>query len=132
MGTTSIFQTADGAFDNLKDHKPPLEGDLNLAVSYTVTAYCLPSLGSRFQRNYPRVQLRLSEAPRPENEQGLLSGRFDLAIALSSNLDTTAPIKASCGLIRYTVAWDCSHHPCCQGKPSAYTTWLTIPASGLR
>ncbi|QFU01106.1 HTH-type transcriptional regulator CynR [Halomonas sp. THAF5a] len=106
-----IFQAVDEAFDNLQDHQPQLEGDLNLAVSYTVAGYFLPSLVARFQRRYPWVQLRLFEASRPEIEQGLLSGRFDLAIALISNLDGAAPIERQSLTHSPRRLWVCSHHP---------------------
>lgn len=106
-----IFQAVDEAFDNLQDHQPLLEGRLELAVSYTVAGYFLPSLVARFQRRYPSVQLRLYEASRPEIEQGLLSGRFDLAIVLISNLDAGAPLECQSLTRSPRRLWVCSHHP---------------------
>ncbi|CAM4080712.1 LysR family transcriptional regulator [Vreelandella rituensis] len=106
-----IFQAVDEAFDNLQDHQPLMEGSLELAVSYTVAGYFLPSLVARFQRRYPSVQLHLYEVSRPEIERGLLSGRFDLAIVLISNLGSDAPIECQPLTRSPRRLWVCSHHP---------------------
>ncbi|UTV87876.1 LysR family transcriptional regulator [Cobetia sp. UCD-24C] len=106
-----IFQAVDEAFDNLQDHQPLVEGSLDLAVSYTVAGYFLPALVAKFQRSYPWVQLRLYEASRLDIEQGLLSGRFELAIMLISNLDAADSIECQSLTFSPRRLWVCSHHP---------------------
>lgn len=81
------FQALDDAFDSLQEPYTTLKGTLRLAITYTVAGYFLPPLLAKFQRLYPWVALQLYEASRPEIEQGLTSGEFDLAIVLTSNIE---------------------------------------------
>ncbi len=66
--------------------KMNVEGTLSLASSYTVAGYFLPTYLARFQRSFPNVELKLIEASRPEIEEGIIDGTFDLAMILTSNL----------------------------------------------
>jgi DNA-binding transcriptional LysR family regulator len=68
------------------ENRDAIEGSLRVATTYTVAGYFLPPHLARFQRNFPRIALELFEQPRPEIEAGLLSGRFDLAMLLTSNI----------------------------------------------
>jgi DNA-binding transcriptional LysR family regulator len=80
------FQALDDAFDSLQGPYTTLKGNLRLAMTYTVAGYFLPPLLTEFQRRYPWVTLQLHEVSRLEIEQGLQSGKFDLAIVLTSNI----------------------------------------------
>jgi DNA-binding transcriptional LysR family regulator len=62
------------------------QGRMTLAVTITVMGYFLAPLVARFQRMFPNIELRVVEAQRPEIEEGLLAGDFDVAVMLSSNL----------------------------------------------
>lgn len=81
------LQALDDAFDSLKDIHPTLKGTLRLAMTYTVAGYFMPPLLAQFQRRYPWVRVELYEVSRPEIEQGLTAGEFDLAIVLTSNIE---------------------------------------------
>lgn len=81
------FQALDDAFDSLKDTHPTLKGTLRLAMTYTVAGYFMPPLLAQFQRRYPWVKVELHEVSRPDIEQGLTAGEFDLAIVLTSNIE---------------------------------------------
>lgn len=61
-------------------------GILNVAATYTVMGYFLPHHLERLQRLYPNVDIRLHEQTRDSIEEGLLSGRFDIAVLLTSNV----------------------------------------------
>ena len=63
-----------------------LEGNLRLAMTYTVAGYYLPSYLERFSRAYPNIALQPIEAKRPEIEAGLVAGAFDIAVLLTSNI----------------------------------------------
>ena len=63
-----------------------VQGRLRLAMTYTVAGYYLPPYIERFTRAFPGVQLDLSEASRGSIEDGLVSGIFDLAVMLTSNI----------------------------------------------
>ena len=63
-----------------------VKGTLRLAMTYTVAGYFLPPYIERFMRAFPGVDLRLTEASRNVIEDGLVSGTFDLAVLLTSNI----------------------------------------------
>ncbi len=63
-----------------------VKGSLNIAVSYTISGYFLPPFLSRFSRAFPNIDINLSEADRTSIEEGLITGGFDLAVMLTSNI----------------------------------------------
>ena len=63
-----------------------IKGTVDLAMSYTVAGYFLPTYLSRFKRSFPNIEIRLVEADREIIEEGIISGRFDLTTMLTSNL----------------------------------------------
>lgn len=63
-----------------------IRGPLRLAMTYTVAGYYIPPFIERFQRSFPGVDLQLTEANRDAIEDGLVSGSFDLAVMLTSNI----------------------------------------------
>ena len=104
------FQALDDAFDSLKDTYTSLEGNLRLAMTYTVAGYFLPPLLAQFQRRYPGVTLHLNEVSRPEIEQGLQSGEFDLAIVLTSNIEQHQWLDKMTLAQSRRRLWVASHH----------------------
>jgi DNA-binding transcriptional LysR family regulator len=88
-----------------------IEGSLRVATTYTVAGYFLPPHLARFQRNFPKISLELFEQPRPEIEAGLLSGRFDLAMLLTSNLADRRAIAWQTLLRSRRRLWLSSDHP---------------------
>jgi len=107
----NVFQALDEAFDSLQDTSASVTGTLNLAMSYTVAGYFMPPLLARFQRRYPGVNLKLHEVPRPSIQEGLNSGKFDLAIMLTSNIDESAKLKCLPLIHSKRRLWVNSHHP---------------------
>jgi len=63
-----------------------IEGTVNLVVSYTVAGYFLAPYLSRFTRSFPNIDVRLKEADREDIEEGMITGTYDLAMILASNL----------------------------------------------
>jgi len=88
-----------------------IEGRLKVATTYTVAGYFLPPHLVRFQRNFPKVALELHEEPRPAIEAGLLSGEFDLALMLTSNLADRTAIAWETLLRSRRRLWLSSDHP---------------------
>lgn len=64
-----------------------LRGLVRVGVTYTVAGYFLPQHHARFSRSYPTVTIELREAPRSVIEEDLMSGRLDIAMLLTSNLE---------------------------------------------
>ena len=81
-----IQAAVDEAVQAPRRERDDVRGRLRLAVTYTVAGYYLPPHLERFRRSFPRVSLQLTEAPRDAIEDGLVSGEFDLAVLLTSNI----------------------------------------------
>ena len=64
-----------------------IKGTLNLAMTSTVAGYFIPNHLMRFQNSFPNIKVLPFETERPLIEEGLISGQFDLAVMLTSNLE---------------------------------------------
>jgi DNA-binding transcriptional LysR family regulator len=69
-----------------------IAGKLRIGVTYTVAGYFLPQYYARFARSYPQVSIEMMEAPRAAIEEDLISGRLDVAVLLTSNLQNQAEL----------------------------------------
>ncbi|ADE40011.1 LysR family transcriptional regulator [Candidatus Puniceispirillum marinum] len=81
-----IMESVDEAVRIPRRIKEDLSGTVNLAVSFTVIGYFLPKLMARFMRTFPNIKIHMTEANRTEIEEGLVTGGFDLAVMLTSNI----------------------------------------------
>lgn len=81
-----VMTAVDEAMRSPRRRREEVEGGLRLAMTYTVAGYFLPPYVERFARAFPCVDVQLREASRVEIEDGLVSGRFDLAVMLTSNI----------------------------------------------
>lgn len=87
-----------------------VDGTLRLVMSYTVAGYFLPAYLARFQRNFPRIKVEMQEADRVELEEGLVSGAYDIAVMLTSNLVNQEDIAYETLLRSRRRLWLCSDH----------------------
>jgi DNA-binding transcriptional LysR family regulator len=62
------------------------EGAFTLATSSTVIGYFIAPLLARFNRAFPNIETRLVEGDEAAITAGLLSGDYDLAFAVTSNI----------------------------------------------
>lgn len=60
-------------------------GKISIAATYTVIGYFLPYHLERLRRFYPALEVQVHELNREAIEEGLATGRYDLAIMLTSN-----------------------------------------------
>ena len=81
-----ILTSVKEALQAPRDTHASAKGDLRIGMTYTVAGYFLPRLLERFARNYPSVNIKPIEASRAEIEAGLVSGDFDIAVILTSNI----------------------------------------------
>ena len=65
-------------------------GGVRVATSYTVMGYFLPYHLDRLRRVHPKLEVQVSELNREAVEEGVVEGRFDLGLALTSNVDNSA------------------------------------------
>lgn len=61
-------------------------GTISVAATYTVMGYFLPYHLDRLQQRFPGLTIELRELPRESIEEGLMAGRIDMAVLLTSNL----------------------------------------------
>ena len=88
-------------------------GLLRLAASYTVMGYFLPHHLQRLAHWHPDVTLHVHEQERSAIEQGLLEGRFDMAVVLTANL-THPDIVSETLFTSERRLWLPGHHPLCE------------------
>lgn len=88
-----------------------VKGRLRLAITYTVAGYFIPAYIERFQRAFPGVEVELTEAARAHIEDGLISGSFDLAVMLTSNIIDQEGLEFETLIQSRRRLWLASRHP---------------------
>ena len=87
-----------------------VKGSIDLAVSYTVAGYFLSSYLARFSRGFTNIRVNLTETDRPNIEEGLIAGKFDLAVMLTSNIINQEDISYDTLLQSRRRLWVNAHH----------------------
>ncbi len=93
-----------------------VSGTMTLAMSYTLAGYFVPPYLTRFQRSYPNIRVKLVEATRSDIEEGVVSGEFDVALMLTSNLNNQEDIRFQTLLSSQRRLWLSSSHPLLEKK----------------
>jgi len=107
-----ILRSVDDALNSpLPDMRA--SGVLRLAASYTVIGYFLPHHLQRLEHWHPEVTIEVHEQERTAIEQGLLDGRFDMAVVLIANLTHPAIVSETLFNSERRL-WLPSHHPLCE------------------
>jgi molybdate transport repressor ModE-like protein len=106
-----IMAAVDEAVRSPRRLRDDVSGTLRLAMTYTVAGYFLPPFIERFARAFPSVALQLTEAPRSAIEDGLVSGTFDLAVMLTSNIMDQEGLAYETLLQSRRRLWLSSQHP---------------------
>ncbi|WP_244998468.1 LysR family transcriptional regulator [Phaeobacter italicus] len=88
-----------------------VSGIVRLAVTDTISGYYLPAVWERIMARHPNIQLEVIEASRPEIEEGLFQGQFDLGIALTSNLPNPERYEQRPVLSSPRNLWLAANHP---------------------
>jgi len=101
-------------------------GLLRLAASYTVIGYFLPHHLPRLEHWHPGVTLELYEQERSAIEQGLLEGRFDMAVVLTANLTHPAIVSETLFNSERRL-WLPAHHPLCERSAVSLADVATEP-----
>ena len=106
-----IMAAVDEAVRSPRRLRDDVKGTLRLAMTYTVAGYFLSPYIERFGRAFPNVNLQLMEAPRNVIEDGLVSGSFDLAVLLTSNILDQEGLVYETLLQSRRRLWLSSRHP---------------------
>jgi len=88
-----------------------VSGSITLGATITMMGYFIAPFLARFKRLYPNVEIKVVEAQRPEIEGGLLEGRFDLAVMLTSNLSERRRLLSHTLVNSLRRLWLPSQHP---------------------
>ena len=88
-----------------------IRGRFRLVMTYTVAGYFLPPYLARFSRAFPNITIELSEADRDDVEDGLIAGRYDLAMMLTSNLVNQEYIAHNTLIRSRRRLWVAADHP---------------------
>jgi len=81
-----VLAAVDEAVNAPRNIRSDLNGRLRVAMTYTVAGYFLPPYLATFARAFPGIELNPVEASRTEIESGLVSGIYDIAVVLTSNI----------------------------------------------
>jgi len=106
-----IMAAVDDAVRSPRRIRDDVRGTLRLAMTYTVAGYFIPPHIERFARAFPSVKLQFTEAPRSAIEDGLVSGTFDLAVMLTSNILDQEGLEYETLLQSRRRLWLSSQHP---------------------
>ncbi|WP_261510682.1 LysR family transcriptional regulator, partial [Burkholderia multivorans] len=105
----AILSSVDEAM-RIPNLESTLTGTLAIAASYTVLGYFLPHHVLRLNTLYPRLTIHLHELNRESIEEGLIAGRYDMAVLLTSNVSNPELVLEP---VIHSVRrlWVGSHHP---------------------
>lgn len=106
-----VLAAVDEAVRSPGRKRDDVKGRLRLAMTYTVAGYYIPPFIERFQRSFPGVELELTETPRDKIEDGLVSGSFDLAVLLTSNIIDQEGLQFETLMQSRRRLWLASRHP---------------------
>ncbi len=87
-----------------------LKGDVRVGLTYTVAGYFIPQILMRFGRSFPEVRVLLKEQQRAEIEAGIIDGKLDIAVLLTSNLQNEDAIDSKVLMRSQRRLWLCADH----------------------
>ncbi|WP_206999839.1 LysR family transcriptional regulator [Trinickia mobilis] len=105
----TILSSVDEAM-RIPNLESTLTGTLAVAATYTVLGYFLPHHILRLNTLYPRLTIQLHELNRESIEEGLIAGRYDMAVLLTSNVSNPELVLEP---VIHSVRrlWVGAHHP---------------------
>lgn len=80
-----ILSSVDAAL-SMHNLESTVTGRVTLGASYTVISYLLPYHLKRLAQIYPHIEIQVDELKRDSIEEGLLAGRYDMGVLLTSNV----------------------------------------------
>ena len=102
---------ADATRQHAVDAAEPLAGALAVGVTSLVAGYYLAEVFSRFRRNFPRVQVLVTEDAPRFLEHLLINGELDVAIMVSNALYEPQALVAETLTRSPNRVWLASNHP---------------------
>jgi DNA-binding transcriptional LysR family regulator len=82
----AILRTVEDAAELGAEVPSEVSGTIRLGVSGTISGYVLPPIWRKLKREFPSIRLEVFDVGYGEMESGLLDGRFDMAMMLTSNI----------------------------------------------
>lgn len=106
-----VVVAVEDAVRNPARRRKDVNGQVRLAMTYTVAGYFIPPYVEDFANTFPNIELQLTEAPRAEIEDGLVSGSFDIAVMLTSNIADQEGLTFETLIRSRRRLWLSMHHP---------------------
>ena len=82
----AILRTLEDAVEPDFDNSSEISGTIKLAITGTIAGYVFPPIWRKLKREFPRIELKVSELEYKDMEGGLKDGTFDMAMMLMSNI----------------------------------------------
>ncbi|MGY0399922.1 MAG: LysR family transcriptional regulator [Ostreibacterium sp.] len=96
---------------NLSDKSSSLKkGEINIAISYTISGYFFASYYAAFKRKYPNIKLKLEEKSRKDIEIGLINGAYDVGLFNVSSIKNREELSFEVILKSKRRLWMDSNH----------------------
>src|SRR6202453_5293676 len=88
-----------------------ISGNIQLAVTITISGYFLGPLLARYHQRFPAIEVSIQEIKRCDIEAGLVSGKYELGLMLVSNLSKHADLVSHTLVRSMRRLWLPSKHP---------------------
>jgi DNA-binding transcriptional LysR family regulator len=88
-----------------------ISGNIQLAVTITISGYFLAPLLARFHQRFPAIEVSIQEAKRNDIEAGCVSGKYELGLMLVSNLSRHANVVSHTLVRSMRRLWLPPNHP---------------------
>lgn len=131
MHAENILAAVEEAIHLGGDTAPQAEGEVRLAMTYTVAGYFAPPILARARRLLTGVRFVLTEATREDIERGLVDDDIDIALLLTSNLEANSDIEHVTLVRSRRRLWLSSDHPLTSLMDVALSDIRNVPYIGL-
>lgn len=107
----SVLESAEEAARQPFQQRSQLSGTIELAASYTVLGYFLLPFVAKFQKQQPGIRIVPLEQDRSHIEEAVISGKVELAVALTSNMHEPRRFQRSVLARSRRQMWVGANHP---------------------
>ncbi len=107
----NVIDAFDHAVEDMRTVPNDLDGQLRLGVTETISAYLMPTVLAAVTQRFPNLRIDVMELDRASVEQGLLTGKIDLALLLVSNLTRFDELQYDTMLRSPRRLWTHPDHP---------------------
>lgn len=89
----NVVGAASRAIEDMQSTPSDIQGQLNIGVTETISAYLMPRLLSTVEQRFPGLCVQVVERERHDVERALIRGELDLALLLVSNMKQSEELE---------------------------------------